>query len=315
MFKFRKQTNTQAKRNSKPTAPTGLQWRKSWNWGFLLLPILATGVYLVQLEEVMPVRSIQLMGTFENLDQNEVEIVLHEYVGQGFFSLDIHQLQRSIKEQPWTESVSVRRIWPDKVRVVVHERRPVARWDAQHLMSDSARIYRADTSDFAHLPLVHAENHEADWALREFRRLQSRFDSVDERVVALRVDSRVDTVRLELEIEVNGQQYSIRRDFEEDKIEVWNGDGREGSQRSRRPGQRRRLVPRRDRRHGAAGSGRDSPRPRGADDHARGRARGDRRGRTLSRRDERGRARCHRRLSTYLKDRPRCSRAFDRSRR
>ena len=33
--------------------------------------------------------------------------------------------------------------------------------------------------------------------------------------------------RLELEIEVNGQQYSIRRDFEEDKIEVWNGDGRE----------------------------------------------------------------------------------------
>ena len=190
MFKFRKPTNTQAKRNLKPTAPSGLQWRKSWNWGFLLLPILAAGVYLAQLEEVMPVRSIQLMGTFENLDQNEVEVALQAYVGQGFFSLDIHQLQRSIKDKPWTESVSVRRIWPDKVRVVVHERRPVARWDAQHLMSDSARIYRANTSDFAHLPLVHAENHQADWALREFRRLQSRFERVDERVVALRVDSR-----------------------------------------------------------------------------------------------------------------------------
>lgn len=33
--------------------------------------------------------------------------------------------------------------------------------------------------------------------------------------------------RLELELEMDGQQYSIRRDFDENKVEVWNGDGRE----------------------------------------------------------------------------------------
>ena len=43
MFKFSRKAGKQAKRNTRNKAapkPVTLQWRKSWNWGFLLVPVL-----------------------------------------------------------------------------------------------------------------------------------------------------------------------------------------------------------------------------------------------------------------------------------
>jgi len=206
MFKFRKQTSSQAKRNL-AKKPASLRWHKSYNWGFLMMPLLLAGIYLSQSHQILPIRNIQLQGSFENLDQREIELALQGYIGQGFFSLDIHQLQQALKSRSWTESVSVRRIWPDSLRVVVRERKPVARWDAEHLLSDSASIYLADSADYSHLPLVHADNHPPTSVLRQFYYLQTRFEAVDERLVTLHVDSR-GAVDIEL---INGLQIKLGR--------------------------------------------------------------------------------------------------------
>jgi cell division protein FtsQ len=93
--------------------------------------------------------------------------------------------------------------------------KPVARWDAEHLLSDSARIYRADSADYTHLPLVHADNHSPTWVLREFYHLQARFESVDERLVTLRVDSRG---ALDIEL-INGLQIKLGRGDIDHKID------------------------------------------------------------------------------------------------
>ena len=217
MFKFRKQGNSQAKRNlkTKTASAPSLHWRKSWNWGLLLLPLLLGGIYLSQSDQVLPIRSIQLQGDFRNLDQREVEATLQDYIGQGFFSLDIHELQRALKARPWTESVSVRRIWPDKLRIVIREKRPVARWDDEHLLSDNAKVFRADSAEFPQLPLVYASNHSPAWVLRQFHHLNARFEAVDERLVALQVDSRG---ALDVEL-INGLQIKLGRDDIEHKID------------------------------------------------------------------------------------------------
>ncbi len=189
MFRFRKQGN-QAKRTM-PAAPSGsFQWRKSYNWIFLLFPLTLGSVYLHQSEQLLPIRKIQLSGSFEYLNQDQVESTLRQTIGQGFFSLDIHQLQQSLHAESWTETVSIRRIWPDKLRVVISEKRPVARWDEQNLLSDSAKVYRADTRGFSHLPVVFATSHEPAWVLTQYYRLASRLSSVDERLIALHVDRR-----------------------------------------------------------------------------------------------------------------------------
>jgi cell division protein FtsQ len=214
MFKLRKQGNKQgnkqAKRNLKaaPSPSFSLGWRKSYNWGLLIVPVLLSGFYLNQAKQILPIRSIQLQANFENLNRREIEATLRDYIGQGFFSLDIHELQQALKAKPWTESVSVRRVWPDTLHVVIRERKPVARWDEQHLLSSTATVYLADSNNFMQLPLVHAANHSPGWALRQFHRLQTRFKAVDERVVALSVDSRG---ALDVEL-INGLQIKLGRD-------------------------------------------------------------------------------------------------------
>ena len=220
MFKFRKQgkqsnSGKQAKRQSPPTRSSSLQWRKSYNWVFLLLPVLLGGAYLDQAGQLLPIRTIQLSGTFDNLDKQEVETTLQQYIGQGFFSLNIYQLQQTLYARAWTDSVSVRRVWPDKLRVMIKEKKPVARWDDRHLLSDSARVYLADTAAFGHLPVVHAVNHQPAWVLDRFYRLEARFSSVDERLVELSVDSR-GALNVEL---INGLQIKMGRGNIDHKID------------------------------------------------------------------------------------------------
>ncbi len=136
------------------------------------------------------------------------------YIGQGFFSLDIHKLQQSLHSNSWTELVSVRRIWPDKLKVVIKEKKPVARWDEQHLLSDSAKVYRADTRNFGHLPVVYAANHEPSWVLTQYYRLESRFVDVNEHLIALQVDRR-GAFHVDL---INGLQVKLGRDNIDHKI-------------------------------------------------------------------------------------------------
>ncbi|MCP4981954.1 MAG: FtsQ-type POTRA domain-containing protein [Gammaproteobacteria bacterium] len=214
MFKFRKQSN-QAKRKAPASQPSSFKWRKSYNWVALILPLGLAGVYLSQAQQLLPIRTIQLSGNFENLNQKEVESTLQQYIGQGFFSLDIHHLQKSLRAKPWTDSVSVRRIWPDKIMVLIKEKKPIARWDADHLLSDSSRVFEADSSAFSHLPIVHASNHKPGWVLHQFYRLQTQFKRVDEHLIALHIDSR-GALNLEL---INGLEIKLGRDDIDYKIE------------------------------------------------------------------------------------------------
>jgi cell division protein FtsQ len=213
MFRFRKQA-AQAKRKIPAAQPRSFQWRKSYNWIFLLVPIAFAGYHLSRMDEILPIRSIQLAGTFEYLDQDEIEQALQPFIGQGFFSLDIHQMQRVLHDKSWTDSVSVRRVWPDRVRVTITEKKPVARWDERHLLSDRARVYEADSGAFGHLPLVYSASHRPEWALRQYHALTARFASVDERVVALHIDSRGADVerRIDRLVSIYEQQILPRRE-------------------------------------------------------------------------------------------------------
>lgn len=213
MFGWRKKS-TQAKRRAPAKQAPSFRWRKSYNWIFLLLPLAAAGYQLHKMDAVLPIRTVMLSGEFEHLDQAEIEQFLRAYIGQGFFSLDIRELQQNLHARDWTESVSIRRVWPDKLRVRIIEKKPVARWDDKHLLSSTARVYRADTKAFAHLPLVHARGLDPASALQRFRDLQARFEQVGERLVALEIDSR-GSIDVEL---INGLQIRLGRDDVERKV-------------------------------------------------------------------------------------------------
>ena len=190
MFSFRKQ-NAQAKKRTVDQAESfELEWKAIYTW-LLMLLVLAGGItYLTQQSTLLPIKTIKLTGSFEYIDQKDVEGILKPYVGEGFFSLDIHAVQKSLSDKAWTESVSIRRVWPDQLNITIIEKKPVARWDNGKLISDKAAVFVADTRGFQNLPVVHTSNHEPASILRQYYALSRRFDALGETIIVLRQDSR-----------------------------------------------------------------------------------------------------------------------------
>ncbi|MDH5353030.1 MAG: FtsQ-type POTRA domain-containing protein [Gammaproteobacteria bacterium] len=215
MFSFRKK-NIQAKKRSKETKPElEIEWKAIYSWLLLVTVVLGGVGYLTQKNTWLPIKTIKLSGSFQYIDQKEVEAVLLPYVGEGFFSLDIHAVRQALSDKPWTDSVSIRRVWPGQLSINMIEKTPVARWDEKRLISDRAIVYLADTKDFQQLPLVHAENDQPVDLLRQYYSMQRRFSALNERITALRQDSR-GAIEIEL---ADGLKIKLGRDQVEHKIE------------------------------------------------------------------------------------------------
>lgn len=56
--------------------------------------------------------------------------------GQRFWSLDVYQVRQRLLADPILHSVSVEKIWPDEVQVVLKEVTPVARFGQQGLITE-----------------------------------------------------------------------------------------------------------------------------------------------------------------------------------
>ncbi len=204
----------QAKRQSVSAARSEFKWRRSYSWLLVLMPFIGTAVYLSYQDTLLPIRTIQLSGTFRYIDQQEVESTVQHTIGQGFFSLDINQVQQALGDKPWVESISIRRIWPDRLDIAIVEKRPAARWDDNHLLSDQAVVYRARTKAFAELPLVHTAGNNPRQMLDLYYRLAGRFAGLNETLVAVRKDSRG---ALEMQL-ANGLKIKVGRSDIERKI-------------------------------------------------------------------------------------------------
>ena len=214
MFSFRRQ-NVQAKKRTTENSTTfEFEWKAIYTWLLMLLLAVGSISYITHNSTLLPIKTIKLSGNFEYIDQADVESVLQSYVGEGFFSLDIHAVQKSLNNKAWADSVSIRRVWPDQLYITIVEKKPVARWDNGKLLSNKAKIFVADTREFENLPLVHAANDQAEHILRQYYALSRRFDTLDETVVALRQDNRG---ALDIEL-ADGLVIKVGRDHVEHKI-------------------------------------------------------------------------------------------------
>ncbi|MCP4188080.1 MAG: FtsQ-type POTRA domain-containing protein [Gammaproteobacteria bacterium] len=190
MFSFRKQNAQAKKRTPNEVANFNFAWKSIYNWLLLVITVAGGITYFVQHSTLLPIKTIKLSGSFEYIEQNDIEAILRPYVGEGFFSLDIHAVQKVLSDKSWADSVSIRRVWPDRLEINIIEKKPVARWSKNQLLSDKAMVYDADTAGFSGLPLVHAVNSQPADLLRQFYSLSRRFNALEEILVSLRQDSR-----------------------------------------------------------------------------------------------------------------------------
>jgi cell division protein FtsQ len=94
----------------------------------------------MNLANYFPIKTVRVYG-INRVSQKEVHDVVLPLVNHGFFTVNVDFIRDQMLQSPWVSDLYVRRIWPDKVEVTLVEKKPVARWSEDVLLSERGELF------------------------------------------------------------------------------------------------------------------------------------------------------------------------------
>lgn len=125
--------------------------------GLVLLTALAAGIWQVGYWEprLLPVRVIEVQGELHHHSSRLLQETIAKRLRGGLLSADLWDLKQAAEGLAWVGTASIRRVWPDRLQVSVHEHRPVARWNDDGLVTAEGLVFRPRNGTFpAGLPVL-----------------------------------------------------------------------------------------------------------------------------------------------------------------
>ncbi len=170
------------------------------------------GMYLSN-SDTLPIKQVRIEGDFTRLSPVDLQLLVTDKVRGGFFNLDVDAVRLALLNEPWVKEVTVKRIWPDALRVIVIEQIPVVRWKDSGLLNSSGEYFAPDITTITNeLPLLSGPADSEVALLDRFNAMQERFKFVGFKVASLTLNERR-AWSFQLD---NGIKVILgRRDFEE----------------------------------------------------------------------------------------------------
>ncbi|MDN7126339.1 cell division protein FtsQ/DivIB [Pseudidiomarina sp. 1APR75-33.1] len=156
------------------------------NWHFwsglaFFLVVLAstfTGIgwlyYTAMDAQEVPLKRLVVQGELAYLTPADVrDTLLGEPLG-SFFSADVDQIRTRVEAMPWVARASVRKEWPDILKVFVVEQQPLAHWNANQrddaLVNQEGTVFYADKSVLRKaLPYLSGPEHAVAEVVKHYR--------------------------------------------------------------------------------------------------------------------------------------------------
>jgi cell division protein FtsQ len=103
--------------------------------GLALLALAASGIALLYRSAWFPLRAIELTSEPKHTTRAEIEAAIHGRIRGNFFALAPAEVRAGLEELPWVRRATVRRVWPDRLEVVLEEHVALARWGERSLVN------------------------------------------------------------------------------------------------------------------------------------------------------------------------------------
>lgn len=145
--------------------PQDVLWMNAAASALLVVAIgllLAAGITKLTRLPYFNLQKVQLEG---DLQRNNVATVRANIVPRmhgGFFNANLNRSREVFESVPWVRKAVVRRVWPNELRVVLEEHRPVAYWHHEdredQLVNTFGEVFDANLGDVEdeHLPTLEA---------------------------------------------------------------------------------------------------------------------------------------------------------------
>lgn len=101
------------------------------------------GFYYASDVERFPITTIKIAANYDHVTHKELEEVLSKYANESFFTLPLRKLQDELSTLNWVDSATVKRIWPDILKIKILEKKPVAIW-GNALMTAEGKLFNEE---------------------------------------------------------------------------------------------------------------------------------------------------------------------------
>ncbi|MBD3586107.1 FtsQ-type POTRA domain-containing protein [Salinimonas sp. HHU 13199] len=95
-------------------------------------------------EQRMPVQVIDFSGQYEHINIARLERKIRRSQPGSFFELDVNEVFELIESQPWVYRASVRKQWPNRLKIYLVEQQPVARWNDDMLLNPYGDTFESE---------------------------------------------------------------------------------------------------------------------------------------------------------------------------
>ncbi len=163
--------------------------------GGLLLVLLTLSVQMglqwLQDPWRFPLEVVKIQGDFRYLDQARLQAQVEPHLGGGFFGVDVGEVCKVIESMPWVATATVKRVWPDRLSVLVTEQRPVAHWGEHGYLNARGESFVPEPTrvDLELPALAGPAGHEAA-VLEQYRAMSRTLSPTGLRLVGVTLDDR-----------------------------------------------------------------------------------------------------------------------------
>lgn len=153
--------------------------------------LLGAGVWHLAQPDTLPIQRVQLEGEFHFLARQDLAAAMGELANRGFFNVDVEAIKRTLEAQPWVDTASVRRVWPDTLRVEIAEQVPLAQWNADQVVNVRGEVFAAADKPLpANLPRFVGPAGSAELLAQRYQAMSAQLAEADLMIAQLLLNQR-----------------------------------------------------------------------------------------------------------------------------
>jgi cell division protein FtsQ len=117
-----------------------------------------------------PIKTVIVSGDFEYLSNESINALIDEHMKNSFIKEDLLVMRKKLIANPWIDTVSLRREWPDILHVSIKEQKAIARWGDKGFVNYRGDLVLAkNDAALNDLPLLRGDDSQAKLLMRQYQ--------------------------------------------------------------------------------------------------------------------------------------------------
>ena len=169
--------------------------RKVLSIGLIIIILIAFLLVIITLRNprILPFRKIKILVNGSHIKITTLKDIITEHMDGGFFSLNVSELQSALLSLSWIDNVSLRRVWPDGLEIAIQERKPIAWWNNNELITAECKVFTPPSADNAfpkHFPHLQGPDDSASLVLKRFQHFSQELTPLHVVITTLTLTNR-----------------------------------------------------------------------------------------------------------------------------